>query len=275
MKDTPYPITDDHIHLDLENGRGIDAARDFKRAGGTHLFLVNKPAGLSGTPPRIPQDYLPVFDATLQIACRCREIDLVVFPILGVHPAELSRLAETMPLPDAVSLMKAGLDLAAGYIREGTAFALKSGRPHYEVPQPVWEASNDVLHHALALGARYGCAVQIHAESGPCTDVVDIARSAGMDPCRVVKHYGSPETPLVPSLIANNPGIPELCLTGRNFMMESDFMDEHSRPGAVTGPKSVPRFTRRLLAEGSITEEDVCRIHMETPAKVYGVEISL
>jgi TatD-related deoxyribonuclease len=272
---TPYPITDDHIHLDPVNGRGIDAARDFRRAGGTHLFLVNKPAGLSGTPPRIPQDYIPVFDATLQIACGCRDIGLVVFPILGVHPAELSRLAETMPLPEAVSLMKAGLDLAAGYIREGTAFALKSGRPHYEVSLPHWEASNDVLRHALTLGARCGCAVQIHAESGPCTDVVDIARSAGMDPRRVVKHYGSPETPLMPSLIANNPGIPELCRTGRNFMMESDFMDELSRPGAVTGPKSVPRFTQRLLAEGSITEEDVSRIHTETPAKVYGVEISL
>jgi TatD-related deoxyribonuclease len=272
---TPYPITDDHIHLDPVNGRGIDAARDFRRAGGTHLFLVNKPAGLSGTPPRIPQDYIPVFDATLQIACGCRDIGLVVFPILGVHPAELSRLAETMPLPEAVSLMKAGLDLAAGYIREGTAFALKSGRPHYEVSPPHWEASNDVLRHALTLGARCGCAVQIHAESGPCTDVVDIARSAGMDPRRVVKHYGSPETPLMPSLIANNPGIPELCRTGRNFMMESDFMDELSRPGAVTGPKSVPRFTQRLLAEGSITEEDVSRIHTETPAKVYGVEISL
>jgi TatD-related deoxyribonuclease len=58
-------------------------------------------------------------------------------------------------------------------------------------------------------------------------------------------------------------------------MMESDFMDEHSRPGAVTGPKSVPRFTQRLLTEGAITEDDVCRIHTETPAKVYGVEIFL
>lgn len=275
MKNIPYPITDDHTHLDPVNGRGIDAARDFRRAGGTHLFLVNKPAGLSGTPLRSSKEYIPVFDATLQIACGCREIGLVVFPILGVHPAELTRLAETMPLSDAVLLMKAGLDLAAGYIREGTAFALKSGRPHYEVPQPVWEASNDVLRHALTLGARCGCAVQIHAESGPCTDVVDIARGAGMDPGRVVKHYGSPETPLIPSLIANSPFIPDLCRSGRNFMMESDFMDEHSRPGAVTGPKSVPRFTQRLLAEGAITEDDVCRIHTETPAKVYGVEIFL
>lgn len=275
MKNAPFPITDDHIHLDPVHGRGIEAARDFHRAGGTHIFLVNKPAGLTGPPPRAPDDYLPVFDETLRIAFECRQIGLVVFPVLGVHPAELTRLAETMPLADAVSLMKGGLDLAAGYIREGTAFALKSGRPHYEVPLPVWDASKDVLHHALTLGARCRCAVQLHAESGPCEDVLEIARAAGMDPGRVVKHYGSPETPLVPSLIANHPGIPDFCRTGRRCMMESDFMDENTRPGAVTGPKSVPRFTLRLLADGALTEEDVYRIHSETPHAVYGVDISL
>jgi len=57
--------------------------------------------------------------------------------------------------------------------------------------------------------------------------------------------------------------------------MESDFMDENSRPGAVIGPKSVPRFTNRLLSEGLITREDVHRIHVETPEQVYGVEIIL
>lgn len=275
MKTAPYPITDDHIHLDPVTGRGIEAARDFFRAGGTHIFLVSKPAGLRGPAPRTPSDYTPEFNETLRIAFECRQIGLVVFPVLGVHPAELTRLAETMPLPDAVALMKGGLDLAAGYVREGTAFALKSGRPHYEVPPAVWDASNDVLRHALALGARTGCAVQVHAESGPCADIVEIARGAGMDPARVVKHYGSPETPLVPSLIANHTGIPDLCRAGRRCMMESDFMDENTRPGAVTGPKSVPRFTQRLLAEGALDEEDVYRMHTETPRIVYGVEISL
>lgn len=275
MKTAPFPITDDHIHLDPVNGRGVDAAHDFRRVGGTHLFLVNKPAGSHGVLPRSPGDYIPIFDETLRIACSCREIGLVVFPILGVHPAELTHLSERMPLEDAVTIMKGGLDIAAGYIREGWAYALKSGRPHYEVPVPVWHASNEVLRHALSLGGRCGCAVQIHAESGPCADIPEIARDAGMPPDHVVKHYGSPDTPLVPSLIANNPGIPALCQTGKRFMMESDYMDERSRPGAVTGPKSVPRFTLRLLGDGMIDEDDVHRIHTETPAQVYGVEIVL
>jgi TatD-related deoxyribonuclease len=57
--------------------------------------------------------------------------------------------------------------------------------------------------------------------------------------------------------------------------MESDFMDENSRPGSVIGPKSVPRFTRRLLEEGKIDEEAVYRIHAMTPSRTYGVEIRL
>ena len=57
--------------------------------------------------------------------------------------------------------------------------------------------------------------------------------------------------------------------------MESDQMDENSRPGAVIGPKSVPSFTLRMLEQGSITEEDLYRIHMHTPRKVYGIEIEL
>ncbi len=46
--------------------------------------------------------------------------------------------------------------------------------------------------------------------------------------------------------------------------MESDFMDENARPGAVIGPKSVPRYTNQLLRQGLITEEDCFRIHAET-----------
>jgi TatD-related deoxyribonuclease len=57
--------------------------------------------------------------------------------------------------------------------------------------------------------------------------------------------------------------------------MESDFMDENLRPGAVTGPKSVPRFTKKLLESGQITTEDCFRIHAETVERVYGVTIRL
>ena len=44
MRSPTYPVTDDHIHIDPVNGRGIEAAKDFFRAGGTHIFLVSKPS---------------------------------------------------------------------------------------------------------------------------------------------------------------------------------------------------------------------------------------
>ena len=267
------PLTDDHIHIDPVNGRGIEAAKDFMRAGGTHMFLVSKPSFSLGISPNHGSDFTAVFDETLRIADKIRETGLVVYPVLGVHPAEITRLSERMTPEQASIIMKEGLDCAARYVAEGSAVALKSGRPHYEVPPEITALSNVVLSHAFSLGRECRCAVQVHAETGPCDDMVGMAIAAGMDPARVVKHYASPETPLIPSLMAKHEAIPALCREGRRFTMESDYMDENSRPGAVIGPKSVPRFTNRLLSGGLITMEDVHRIHADTPSRVYGVEI--
>jgi TatD-related deoxyribonuclease len=275
MKSPAFPVTDDHIHIDPLNGRGIEAAKDFLRSGGTHLFLVSKPSWSLSVHPSRGTDYAAVFDETLRVARMIEEIGVVVFPVLGIHPAEISRLSERMPLPEATEVMKAGIDCAAVYVEEGKAVALKSGRPHYDVSPEVWTASNEVLTHALDRSARCRCALQVHAESGPCTDIADMARHAGVPVERVVKHYGSPETPLHPSLIANHEVIPQLARERRAFTMESDFMDENSRPGAVIGPKSVPRYTSQLLRDGLITMEDCFRIHAETVGKVYGVVITL
>ena len=257
------------------NGRGVEAAKDFLRAGGTHIFLVSKPSWSLDIHPACGADYGRVFDETLRVADLVAETGLVVFPVLGVHPAEISRLAERMPLTHAVEVMRGGLDCAARYVEEGRAVALKSGRPHYEVDENVAAASNAVLAHALALAGECRCALQIHAETGPCADIVDMARTAGVPVDRVVKHYGSPETPLHPSLIAKHEAIPALAREHRAFTMESDFMDENSRPGAVIGPKSVPRFTKKLLESGQITTEDCFRIHAETVERVYGVTVTL
>jgi TatD-related deoxyribonuclease len=269
------PVTDDHIHIDPVNGRGIEAAKDFKRAGGTHLFLVTKPSWSYGIEPSQPEDFREVFDRTLDIAGQVRSTGLSVFVILGVHPAEITRLSARMALDAAAELMQGALDIAASFVDEGRAVAIKSGRPHYPVDDAVWEASNEVLRHALELGADAGCAVQIHAESGPCADVVEMADAAGIATGRVVKHFATPDTPLVPSLIAKHEAIPDLAREMRVFTMESDYMDENSRPGAVIGPRSVPRFTRRLFEAGKLSEDDVFRIHAESPSRIYGVEIEL
>ena len=274
MKKPSFPVTDDHIHIDPVNGRGLEAAKDFLRAGGSHLFLVCKPSSSFGIIPGKGADFIRVFEETIAIGKRIREIGLTVHVVLGVHPAEITRLTAYHSLDRVEKIMKEGITLAAEYVAAGHAVALKSGRPHYEVAAEIIGASNRVLSHAFSLAADHDCAVQVHAESGPCADMVPMAESAGLLPWRVVKHYATPDTPLTPSFIATHPDIPALCREGRPFTMESDYMDENSRPGAVIGPKSVPRATFRLLETGAIGEEDAYRIHAETPSKVYGVDIS-
>src|SRR5512138_2990119 len=113
MRSPLYPVTDDHIHIDPKNGRGLEAAKDFFRAGGTHLFLVSKPSWSLGVHPRTGTDYTEVYEETLRVAVMIRQTGLVVFPVLGVHPAEISRLTERMSISEATTLMKAGLDMAA------------------------------------------------------------------------------------------------------------------------------------------------------------------
>ncbi len=270
-----FPITDDHIHIDPLNGRGIEAAKEFLRAGGTHLFLVAKPSWSFGVTPSSGADYRAVFDATIGVADEVRALGLGVFVVLGVHPAEITYFADRRPTAESARIMAEGLELAAEYVAEGRAVALKSGRPHYDAGPEVTEASNRVLARALELAARAGCALQIHAESGPCADVIGMARQVGMDPARVVKHFAEPATPLVPSFVARHEAIPEVAASGRAFMLESDYMDERSRPGAVVGPKTVPRTSLRLLAAGALDEEALARCHVETPSRVYGVEIAL
>lgn len=275
MSSPRFPVTDDHIHIDPVNGRGVEAAKDFQRAGGTHLFLVSKPSWSLGVHPSAGSDYKQVFEETLRVADLIRETGLIVFPVLGVHPAEVSRLTECMSLDEAVRVMEEGINYAARYVDEGCAVALKSGRPHYDVDEAVMEASNRVLTRALIRTRECGCALQIHAETGPCADIADMAKEIGVPVERVVKHYGSPETPLHPSLIAKHDAIPALAKECRVFTMESDYMDENSRPGAVIGPKSVPRFTNKLLISGQITEDDCFRIHSSNVERIYGVTIDL
>jgi TatD-related deoxyribonuclease len=57
---------------------------------------------------------------------------------------------------------------------------------------------------------------------------------------------------------------------GAPFLMETDFVDDPDRPGAVLGPKTVPRRVRWLLDDGR--EDAVARAHVETPAAVYDVD---
>jgi TatD-related deoxyribonuclease len=275
MEELDTPVLDDHLHLDPDAGRGMAAVRDFRRLGGTHLLVVNKPSWHLGVEPETGEDFRAVFDRTLDVVADAD--DLLpgrAWPVLGVHPGLISRLVDERGFSpdDARDLMCAGLDAAADYVAAGRALALKSGRPHYDVSDAVWDASNDVLRHALGLGADLDCAVQLHTEaSEDLTEVASWAEERGLAAHHVVKHYAGPTLAgPTPSVMCRKEWLREASETDAPFLMETDFVDDPDRPGAVMGPKTVPRRVRWLLEEGY--DDAVRRAHVETPARVYGID---
>ncbi|PSP80275.1 deoxyribonuclease [Halobacteriales archaeon QS_1_68_20] len=269
------PVLDDHLHLDPDRGRGIEAVKDFARSGGTHLLVVNKPSWHLGVEAETGEDFRAVFERTIEVVEAARGVlDGRAWPVLGVHPTLISRLVDErgFTAEAARDLMQDGLAVAAEYAADGPAIALKSGRPHYDVDEDVWAASNAVMRRAFELGAETGVAVQLHTEGGEdFEEVTEWAEEAGLPRRQVVKHYaaGRIQGP-TPSVMSEKDRLEVAAESGEPFLMETDFVDDPDRPGAVMGPKTVPRRTKWLLREGY--EDAVQTAHVETPSAVYGID---
>ena len=273
--DLDTPVLDDHMHLDPVNGRGVEAAAEFADAGGTHLLVVNKPSWdlLDGLPEG-PEDFREVFELTIEVVADASEVlPGRAWPVLGVHPALVSQLVEAGHDADSArDLMQTGLDEAAGYVADGPALALKSGRPHYEVDDDVWDASNDVMKHGFDLAAETGAAIQLHTEgSEDLSQVAEWAEDRGLPAKRVVKHFsGGRLRGPTKSVIANKDDLEVAIEEDEPFMMETDYIDDPDRPGAVLGPGTVPSRVRWLRQAGH--EAAIETAHVETPADVYGID---
>ena len=268
------PVLDNHMHLDPIKGRNTDAVEDFVAVGGTHLLVLNKPSWHLREAATDEATFEEVFELTIDAAADASEVlPGRAWPVLGVHPGLISELVEEGYTPgEARDIMQAGLDIAAGYVADGPALAIKSGRPHYDVSDNVWEASNAVMRHAFDLAGDVGCVVQLHAEgSEDLTEITEWAQTEGLPPEQVVKHYsGGRLAGPVKSVIADKDELEVAVEADEAFLMETDFIDDPERPGAVLGPKTVPRRVRWMLENG--WGDAVQRAHVETPARVYGID---
>ena len=277
------PIFDDHLHLQ-PSGRGLEALRDFSKAGGTHCVLCHVP--YPSVPITAPEDFSASYRITLDMAERAnKETSVKVFAMIGPYPILLIGLAEQFGLQRAVDIMKGGMDVAQKLVQEGKAIGIgEIGRPHFPVPQNIWDASNDIMSYGMHLAKEASCPVLLHTEGGTpevMKDLASLADRSGLDRGMVIKHYCPPlirpeeNYGLFPSVLASKEPTKEALLKGSRMMLETDFLDEPSRPGAVLNITTVPKRTAALLATGEMTEEAAFRIHKDNPEKVYNVKIEV
>ncbi|BAW31539.1 MAG TPA: TatD family hydrolase [Methanothermobacter sp.] len=272
-------ITDNHIHVDHINGEGpVKVAEKFHHAGGKRMIIPNKPTWTM----KKPFNFKEAMDLVIKYAEKINsKTSVKAYPIVGVHPAELSRLIESgKTIQEAEELVKRGLEYAQKLVIKGEAIGIgEIGRPHYPVEEKEWEAHNRILLYALELAREADCPVQLHTESSTpiqFREFSKMADKANMKRYKVIKHFSGPYVSedenygLTPSLIASRDVIKKALERGNRFLMETDYLDDLGRPGAVLGPKTVPRRTREFLEKGFMSLEDAHKIHEDNFMKVYG-----
>ncbi|HTT15969.1 MAG TPA: TatD family hydrolase [Thermoplasmata archaeon] len=271
------PVVDHHCHLS-PTGEGLAAVARFRAAGGTHLFLATQ-----NYDARVPTDlegYRRQFELTERLARRSREeCGVEVYLVVAPYPIDLLAAAESLGLEPALALQRAALDLAGRWVRERRAVAIgEVGWPHFAVESGVAAASRSAFQHALEVAREAGCPAVVH---GPDLDAAgwrglgDDARRAGLEPGRVIKHYARsprpPGTEVVASYLAQRELVTRVLEEPGPWFLETDFLDDPRRPGAVLDLATVPRRARALAERGPSFVERLRVPFLDSVERVYGL----
>lgn len=254
-------ITDNHMHLDRK-GLYLEAVKQFKRAGGGRIILVQKPS--------FPKDLEGVVSAFEEMIAMCQEVRKFVecYPVIGVHPAEFDRLYNR----GKKEVCYQALDVVETYVEEKKVVGMgEFGRPHYPVSEKTYAEAHTYMVEAITRSQQLGCPIQLHTESLDNSGVAELdalllklgQKNEGENrekenKRKVIKHFASPSvnyTQMIPSVLATESNI--RAVIPKRFLMETDYIDDPKRPGAVLGPKTVPKTTKALLEKGVLTEEIV------------------
>ena len=271
------PVYDNHIHLS-PSGRNIDALKEFEAAGGTGLTLVTLP--YDDVRVSNADDLLRSYDITLSMASRAMEsTGLKINVAVGPYPVLIIPLAKHLGLEKAEKVMKEGMKIAADLVASGKANAIgEIGRPHFDVPAEIKEASDRILAYGMELASQVSCPVMIHCESGSpelMLELSNMAKASSLDPGKVIKHFSPPlvrddETyGVFPSIPASRRSIRAALEKGDRFMLETDYIDDPQRPGAVMSINTVPNRVRGLTEAKEMSIETAWKIGSDIPDRMY------
>lgn len=230
------------------------------------------------------KSYKSCYHETLRMAEEIRTTLAVgVFVVVGPYPVDILRLQEKFGRETAVAIMKKGIEEAAALCEERKCIAIgEIGRPHFPVDLQILRDSNDILFYGMQKAKDVGVPVVLHTESSTpiqCKELVEIGKQVGLKPEKIVKHFSPPlirhdeNFGLIPSVLASKKNIVEALRKGTRFLMETDYIDDLRRPGAVLGPKTVPKLIKNLLVENIISDQQVHMIHVENPQNTYGINL--
>ena len=267
-------ILDNHMHI-RPSGLGVEAIKRFEKHGGTHVIISHMP--YEDVAINCGDDYRRQYKITLKMVRLVNEKTSVrAYATLGPYPGDLPKLVARFGLSDAEEIFRRGYEISFEAYDEGLCIAIgEVGRPHFPVSDEVMSLANKLLQYCFEEAKSRDAPVVLHTESGDHVyhDIAEMIKRIGATTTKVVRHFATPTKNtygITPSILSKRSFLEEAVRMGIDFLMETDYIDDPKRPGAVLGPATVPKRVKYMLSRGIVDEDFIQRVHHDLPTKIYG-----
>lgn len=277
--------SDAHLHVNPLKGLGAERiAKKFKSKGGWFIAIIGLPPYHYGFVEPSVESYKRVLDLVNRETLRAREQGLEAVRFMGIHPAEVDNYYRQGLKPERLFiLLESVFKLFEDALKNGFLDGIgEVGRQHYGTSPERLVFSEIIMVRALTLVRDYGVLAQLHLEQGGFATAYSIKALVNLvktDLSRVLMHHVNLET----ARWAEEFGIPftapikqfnEEYATRRwrYCMLESDFLDDPSRPGVSAYPWEIPDVVEGLMKHGLLSEEQAYKMLLDNVIKYFNVK---
>ncbi len=273
-------VYDNHIHLNYQ-GDYINSVKRFVKEGGNFINICNLP---TMDKPFDIEYFKEQYERTINISQNVKKnFEIGVLTTIGPYPVDFIKSSEKLGFENAFELFKDAIDLAIDYISENKANAIgEIGRPHFETDRKIIEYSNKILEYAMIESKKYNIPIILHTESADkklFKELAEMADRTGIEKMKIIKHFSPPSVlydenfGIFPSIIASRENVKEAIKKGTRFFLETDYLDDPNRPGAVLDITSVPKRYRMIEnIDKEYLEKYVIDLE-ENIKKIYNIDL--
>ncbi len=234
-------------------------------------------------PPCELSSFEKLYKMTIDACRQVKEEGVPALCILGIHPAEIHQMiVKGWSLDKIMNFVDSCMRLVEQHIKNGEAHGIgEVGRPHWEVDEKELEIHNMVLARCLEYAHDLDVPVHLHLERrglDTVNSIVTMVYKIGNRRYSVVLHHAEGKIiqeafsrGLMPSVpVGKKQDLEEAIRQEPVYVIESDYLDDPNRPGAVIPPWSLVRRIRSYVESGRVPISYLRRLVLDNMRLVYG-----
>jgi len=276
------PIADAHCHLNPLKGIGIKSlGRKFKDRGGWYLGIVSLSPSHLGLESSL-DGYRKTFSITAEFCRELNQVEVKYRIHLGFHPAEVDKLMNLgFSAKQTLELGLKVIDMACSMIERGIAHGLgEVGIQHYKTSKERLRIAEEIMKYSLMRAKDLKVPIHLHLDQNimTITKVKKLATEIGCHLRNIVIHHvtlelleKTLELGFSTTIVGKIGNLTAVCERNLVTLVESDYLDDPKRPGAVIVPWSICRSWRKLLSRGICDEEFAYKVNVDEITRLYKI----